>query len=55
VGDLESIGDKFDEQMERTRPAAVRRTTAWDRGWVLVAVIALWGVTWALRRSGGLV
>jgi hypothetical protein len=55
VGDLESLGDKFDEQMERTRPAALRRTTAWDRGWVLVAVIALWGVTWALRRSGGLV
>jgi hypothetical protein len=52
---LASIEKQFDQHMEKTRPAAIRRTSAWDRAWVLFAVLALWGITWALRRSGGLV
>jgi hypothetical protein len=52
---LASIEQQFAQHMERTRPAAIHRTSAWDRGWVLLAVLALWGITWALRRSGGLV
>jgi hypothetical protein len=52
---VDTIERKFDEHMEKTRPAAIRRTTAWDRAWVLAAVLALWGITWAMRRSGGLV
>jgi len=41
--------------MEKTRPAAIRRSSAWDRAWILIGVLGLWGITWALRRSGGLV
>jgi hypothetical protein len=52
---LASIENQFNQHMEKTRPAAIRRTSAWDRAWVLIAVLALWGITWALRRSGGLV
>jgi hypothetical protein len=52
---VDTIERKFDEHMEKTRPAAIRRTTAWDRAWVLAAMLALWGITWAMRRSGGLV
>jgi hypothetical protein len=53
--DVGEIEKRFEEHMEKIRPAAVRRTTAWDRWWVLVLVLGLWGVTWAVRRSGGLV
>jgi hypothetical protein len=52
---VEQIEKQFAEHMEKTRPLAVRRTTAWDRAWVLALVLAIWGITWAIRRSGGLV
>lgn len=52
---IASIEQQFAQHMEKTRPAAIRRSSAWDRAWVLLAVLALWGITWALRRSGGLV
>ena len=37
------------------RPARVLRQPAWDRWWVLLGVLAVWGTAWGLRRSGGLV
>jgi hypothetical protein len=45
----------FKEHLARTRPPRYERATAWDRPWVLLAVFALWGAAWAVRRSGGLV
>jgi hypothetical protein len=46
---------RFREHLEGSRPPRVRRLSAWDRWWVLVGVIAVWGTAWAVRRSGGLV
>ncbi len=46
---------QFERHREQSRPARVQRLTAWDRWWVLLAVVGLWGSTWLLRRRGGLV
>ena len=43
------------EHVARSRPARYDRTTAWDRPWVLLTVFAIWGLSWIVRRSGGLV
>ena len=45
----------FSEHLARIRPPRSQRTTAWDRWWILAAVIGVWGASWWLRRSGGLV
>jgi hypothetical protein len=49
------IRAKFKEHSTRARPAQVERSPAWDRWWVLAAVLGLWTISWAVRRSGGLV
>jgi hypothetical protein len=54
-GDGREIAEAFRAHMAALRPPRFERATAWDRWWVLVAVIALWGLSWALRRSAGLV
>ncbi len=51
----EQLASGFREHMERIRPPVVRRTSAWDRWWILVAVFAVWATTWGARRAGGLV
>jgi hypothetical protein len=53
--DGREIDEAFRAHMAALRPPRFERATAWDRWWVLVAVIAMWGVSWALRRSAGLV
>ena len=45
----------FDAHMARTRPRRIRRTSAWDRWWVLLGIMCVWGAAWGLRRSRGLV
>ncbi|MGQ9651243.1 MAG: hypothetical protein ACUVXJ_14130 [Phycisphaerae bacterium] len=49
------IHHSFRSYMARSRPTRVTRTTAWDRWWVFVGIMLVWGAAWALRRSGGLV
>jgi hypothetical protein len=49
------IAAHFREHTARTRPAQVERVSAWDRWWLLAGVLALWSVSWAARRAGGLV
>jgi hypothetical protein len=49
------IADSFLEQVDKIRPEQIRRTTAWDRWWVLASVLILWTITWSVRRSSGLV
>ena len=51
----DEIRAKFKEHFTRTRPPRVERSSAWDRWWVLLGVVGLWGLSWAVRRSGGLV
>jgi hypothetical protein len=46
---------QFVQHREQSRPVRVQRLAAWDRWWVLVTLFGLWGVSWLLRRSGGLV
>ncbi len=49
------IAAEFQRYSEQSRPQRIRRLSAWDRWWVLLAVFAVWGAAWAVRRSGGLV
>ncbi|PQO29061.1 vWA domain-containing protein [Blastopirellula marina] len=39
---------------EKNRPQRIVRNSAWNRWWVLTAVIGLWGCTWGIRRWSGL-
>jgi len=49
------VVQQFQEHRERSRPQRVVRMSAWDRWWVLLGVLAVWGWAWGLRRSGGLI
>jgi hypothetical protein len=49
------IADAFVEHLEKGRPERIRRTSAWDRWWVLAGTFLLWTTAWSLRRSAGLV
>jgi hypothetical protein len=53
-GTAAEIVEQVQAQLDRARPYRVQRFPAWDRWWVLLGVIAVWGAAWALRRSGGL-
>jgi hypothetical protein len=55
AGSADEIRANFKEHFVRTRPPRVERAIAWDRWWVLAGVVGVWGVSWAIRRSGGLV
>jgi hypothetical protein len=46
---------RFEEHRRRLNPPLLARTTAWDRWWVMAATLALWMLTWGIRRRGGLV
>jgi hypothetical protein len=52
---IQGMIEQFQEHRERSRPVQVQRLSAWDRWWVLVAIIGLWGTAWVVRRSGGLI
>jgi hypothetical protein len=52
AGELEA---RFAEHLLRIRPPRTQRTSAWDRAWVRAAIIGVWGASWWLRRSAGLV
>jgi hypothetical protein len=46
---------QFRAERDRAKAERVVRRPAWDRAWVLLAVIGVWGAAWVLRRSAGLV
>ena len=50
-----NVADAFIQHLEKGRPERIRRTTAWDRWWVLAATFTLWTTAWSLRRNSGLV
>jgi hypothetical protein len=45
----------FEEHVHRIHPARNTQTPIWDRWWVLLGIVLLWGASWMLRRSSGLV
>lgn len=49
------LAQQFDEHLGRTRPERITQTMAWDRWWVLIGALAIWGAAWGLRRRSGLV
>ncbi|HOW69107.1 MAG TPA: hypothetical protein PKY77_00785 [Phycisphaerae bacterium] len=51
----DEVVTRFRADQSLTRAVTVRRTTAWDRWWVLLAILVLWGTSWRLRRSSGLI
>jgi hypothetical protein len=53
--DPAELARQFDEHLGAALPKRTVRTTAWDRWWVLVGVLAAWAATWALRRGSGLI
>jgi hypothetical protein len=54
-GSGKEIARQFQEHLSRSRPMQVREITAWDRWWMLLIVVGLWGVAWGLRRARGLI
>ncbi len=48
-----AVAQLFSEYLARARPPQFVRTTAWDRWWVLVGVIGVWGTAWVVRRREG--
>ena len=53
--DPNEIANAFVTHLEKSRPDRIRRTSAWDRWWVLAGTFALWMIAWGLRRNSGLV
>jgi hypothetical protein len=51
----DEIVEAFKAHLERSRHERIKRTTAWDRWWVLAGTFLTWTCAWILRRSGGLV
>jgi len=47
--------DLLRAQLARQRTEQVSRLPLWDRWWFLVAVLGFWGLTWGVRRAGGLI
>ncbi len=55
ASDPGEIAEAFVTHLEKSRPERIRRTTAWDRWWVLAGTFLLWTAAWSLRRNSGLV
>ena len=55
ASDPGEIAEAFVAHFEKSRPERIRRTTAWDRWWVLAGTLLLWTAAWSLRRQSGLV
>ena len=53
--DADAIAQHFAEHRAKSRPPITRRTTVWDRSWVLVTTLGLWACSWAVRRRSGLI
>ena len=49
-----TLSEQFEKHQASSRPRHIRRLTAWDRTWVLLGIVAIWSISWGLRRSAGL-
>jgi hypothetical protein len=46
---------QFRQEIAATHPPQIEYSSAWDHGWLLVSALALWIISWSIRRSGGLI
>lgn len=53
--DATSIAKSIDAQVTASLPVDTRQTPAWDRWWVLLAIVGFWTTVWIIRRRSGLV
>ncbi len=53
--DWNDLSRQFNEHLTRVHPTRSMQTPLWDRWWVLVGIMILWGSCWTLRRASGLV
>jgi hypothetical protein len=51
----EEIAAIIENQITAGLPVETRRTPAWDRWWVLAAIMGMWTAAWTLRRRSGLI
>ncbi|MBI3861978.1 MAG: hypothetical protein HY290_08780 [Planctomycetia bacterium] len=51
----DEIVKAFTAHLEQSRHERIKRTTAWDRWWVLAGTFFVWTCAWSVRRRGGLV
>ncbi|QDT41958.1 hypothetical protein Pan241w_20380 [Gimesia alba] len=51
----EQFAREFQEHLSDSLPQRTVRFSAWDRWWVLICVVLIWGTAWGMRRAGGLV
>jgi hypothetical protein len=49
------IAQRFQQHLAKSRPVQIRQIPLWDRTWVLVTIVACWGLAWGIRRAGGLI
>ena len=49
------IAALYETYMKNAQPQRIRRIPAWDRWYVLMAVLAVWAGAWGLRRASGLI
>ncbi len=52
---VDELARSIDDHLAAALPRRTQRITAWDRWWVLTALLALWSGSWAWRRSSGLI
>jgi len=53
--DPKRLAECFEKHLEQSRPVRNTRRALWDRWWVLLGALGLWGAAWGLRRGSGLV
>ncbi len=51
----EEVTRHLEKYLAASHPEQIRSTAAWDRWWVLAAMLGMWGATWVVRRTAGLV
>lgn len=55
AAEARSLLDEYHKKLQASRPEQFKRTTLWDRPWVLLTILGVWLSSWLLRRLCGLI
>jgi hypothetical protein len=55
ASNLDAVAQQFSQHMTDIHPPLFVKTAAWDKWWIMTAMLGLWALAWAVRRAGGLV